>query len=50
MTDGLTQVPVTVPWVTLLGIAVICLVLTAGSALAPTAFILRHSHPSAAAE
>ncbi|WP_432950868.1 FtsX-like permease family protein [Kribbella sp. CA-253562] len=50
MTDGLTDVPVTVPWITLLGIAAVCLVLTAGSALAPTAFILRHSHPSGAAE
>ncbi|GAB3825153.1 FtsX-like permease family protein [Kribbella italica] len=50
MSEGLTDVPTTVPWGTLLGIGVICLVLTAGSALAPTAFILRHSHPSAATE
>ncbi|MEV6288110.1 FtsX-like permease family protein [Kribbella sp. NPDC051770] len=50
MSEGLTDVPTTVPWGTLLGIGTICLVLTAGSALAPTAFILRHSHPSAAAE
>ncbi|MGC4938907.1 FtsX-like permease family protein [Kribbella sp. DT2] len=50
MSEGLTDVPTTVPWGTLLGIGTICLVLTAGSALAPTAFILRHSHPSAATE
>jgi putative ABC transport system permease protein len=50
MSEGLTEVPITVPWGTLLGIATICLVLTAGSALAPTAFILRNSHPSAATE
>jgi putative ABC transport system permease protein len=50
MSEGLTDVPTTVPWATLLGIGVICLILTAGSALAPTAFILRNSHPSAATE
>jgi putative ABC transport system permease protein len=50
MTSGMSQVPMTVPWVTLLGIAAVCLVLAVGSALAPTGFILRRSHPSAAAE
>jgi putative ABC transport system permease protein len=50
MSEGLTDVPTTVPWGTLLGIGAICLILTAGSALAPTAFILRNSHPSAATE
>ncbi|ADB32513.1 protein of unknown function DUF214 [Kribbella flavida DSM 17836] len=50
MNDGLSQVPTTVPWAILFGIVVVCLVLAAGAALAPTAFILRHSHPSAATE
>jgi putative ABC transport system permease protein len=49
MTDGLAHVAVTVPWGPLLGIAGTCLVLAVGAALAPTAVILRHSHPSAAA-
>ncbi|TDO44335.1 putative ABC transport system permease protein [Kribbella sp. VKM Ac-2527] len=49
MTDGLADVAVTVPWGPLLGIAGTCLVLAVGAALAPTAVILRHSHPSAAA-
>jgi putative ABC transport system permease protein len=49
MTAGLADVPATVPWGPLLGIAGTCLVLAVGAALAPTAVILRHSHPSAAA-
>jgi putative ABC transport system permease protein len=50
MTVGLTDVPATVPWVTLLGIATVCLALAIGSALLPTSFILRRSHPSGAVE
>ena len=50
MTVGMSQVPMTVPWVTLLGIAAVCLVLAVGSALVPTGFILRRSHPSGAVE
>jgi putative ABC transport system permease protein len=50
MTAGMTDVPTTVPWVTLLGIGTICLALAVGAALAPTSFILRRSNPAAAAE
>jgi putative ABC transport system permease protein len=50
MTDGMTDVPTTVPWATLLGIAAICLTLAIGAALAPTSFILRRSNPAAAVE
>ena len=50
MTVGLTDVPITVPWVTLLSICTVCLLLAIGSALAPTSFILRRSHPSGAVE
>jgi putative ABC transport system permease protein len=50
MTVDLADVPTTVPWLTLLGIAAVCLVLAVGSALAPTSVILRRSHPSAAVE
>ncbi|WP_433169514.1 FtsX-like permease family protein [Kribbella sp. CA-247076] len=50
MTAGMTDVPVTVPWGVLLGIAGICLTLAVGSALAPTTYILRRSQPSAAVE
>jgi putative ABC transport system permease protein len=50
MTDGMSDVPATVPWTVLLGIAGLCLVLAVGAALAPTAFILRRSHPGAAME
>ena len=50
LTAGMTDVPVTVPWAILLGIAGICLVLAVGSALAPTTYILRRSQPSAAVE
>jgi putative ABC transport system permease protein len=50
MTDGLTDVPVTVPWGVLLGIAGVCLTLAVGSALAPTTYILRRSQPSAAVD
>ena len=48
MTSGVADVPVTVPWAVLLGIAGICLGLAVGSALAPTTYILRRSQPSAA--
>ncbi|MET7281062.1 ABC transporter permease [Kribbella sp. NPDC005582] len=41
MTAGIPDVPVTVPWGVLLGIAALCLILAVGSALAPTAYILR---------
>ncbi|TQJ06562.1 FtsX-like permease family protein [Kribbella jejuensis] len=41
MTSGLTDVPMTVPWGILLGIGGICLTLAVGSALAPTAYLLR---------
>jgi len=41
MTAGIPDVPVTVPWGVLLGIAALCLTLAVGSALAPTAYILR---------
>ncbi|TCN35758.1 putative ABC transport system permease protein [Kribbella orskensis] len=50
MTDGMSDVPATVPWTVLLGIAGLCLILAIGAALAPTAFILRRSHPGAAME
>ncbi len=50
MTDGLADVPVTVPWGVLLGIGGICLILAVGSALAPTTYILRRSQPSAAVD
>ncbi|MFI6826651.1 FtsX-like permease family protein [Kribbella sp. NPDC050241] len=50
MTSGMTDVPVTVPWGVLLGIAGLCLTLAVGSALAPTTYILRRSQPSAAVE
>jgi hypothetical protein len=32
MTDGLRPVPATVPWVTLLSIAAVCLILAVGAA------------------
>jgi putative ABC transport system permease protein len=48
MTAGLIDVPLTVPWGVLLGIAGLCLILAIGSALAPTAYILRRSEPAGA--
>jgi putative ABC transport system permease protein len=39
LTAGMSDVPMTVPWAVLLGIAGICLVLAVGSALAPTTYI-----------
>lgn len=48
MSVGLTDVPVTVPWGTLLSIGAVCVVLAIGAALLPTAVILRDSQPSAA--
>ncbi|WBQ02014.1 FtsX-like permease family protein [Kribbella sp. CA-293567] len=50
MTVDLTNVPTTVPWVTLLGIGTVCLGLAVGAALLPTAVILRRSQPSAAVQ
>lgn len=50
MTEGMVEVPTTVPWVTLVSIAAVCLVLAVGSALTPTTLILRRSHPSGAVE
>lgn len=50
MTADLSDVPTTVPWATLLGIGSVCLVLAVGSALVPTSFILRRSHPSGAVD
>jgi putative ABC transport system permease protein len=50
MTSGMTDVPMTVPWAVLTGIAGICLTLAVGSALAPTTYILRRSQPSAAVD
>ncbi|WP_241995100.1 FtsX-like permease family protein [Kribbella antiqua] len=50
MNSGLTDVPMTVPWAVLTGIAGICLTLAVGSALAPTTYILRRSQPSAAVD
>jgi putative ABC transport system permease protein len=41
MTAGFSDVPTTVPWGVLLGIGGLCLSLAVGSALAPTAYILR---------
>ncbi|HET6739375.1 MAG TPA: FtsX-like permease family protein [Kribbella sp.] len=41
MTAGLTDVPTTVPWGILLAIGALCLTLAVGSALAPTAYLLR---------
>lgn len=41
MTSELTDVPTTVPWGILLGIGALCLTLAVGSALAPTAYLLR---------
>jgi putative ABC transport system permease protein len=50
MTAGLIDVPLTVPWGVLLGIGGLCLILAIGSALAPTAYILRRSEPSGAVD
>lgn len=50
LTSGVADVPVTVPWAILLGIAAVCLILAVGSALAPTTYILRRSQPSAAVD
>ncbi|NEA32596.1 FtsX-like permease family protein [Streptomyces sp. SID13031] len=50
MTADLSDVPATVPWVTLLGIGAVCLTLAVGAALLPTAVILRRSQPSAAVQ
>ncbi|MFI5695195.1 FtsX-like permease family protein [Kribbella sp. NPDC051586] len=50
MNAGLADVPFTVPWGVLLGIAGLCLILAVGSALAPTTYILRRSQPSAVME
>jgi putative ABC transport system permease protein len=41
MTSGLADVPMTVPWGILLAIGGLCLTLAVGSALAPTAYLLR---------
>jgi putative ABC transport system permease protein len=41
MTSGVADVPFTVPWATLLGIGGLCLSLAVGSAVAPTARLLR---------
>ncbi|HEY3558656.1 MAG TPA: FtsX-like permease family protein [Kribbella sp.] len=41
MASGLADVPTTVPWGVLLGIGGLCLSLAVGSALAPTAYLLR---------
>ncbi|NIK59691.1 FtsX-like permease family protein [Kribbella shirazensis] len=41
LTSGLTDVPTTIPWSILLAIGALCLTLTIGSALAPTAYLLR---------
>ncbi|TDW93265.1 putative ABC transport system permease protein [Kribbella pratensis] len=41
MTSGVADVPITVPWGILLGIGGLCLTLAVGSALAPTAYLLR---------
>jgi putative ABC transport system permease protein len=41
MTSGLSDVPMTVPWGILLAIGGLCPILAVGSALAPTAYLLR---------
>ncbi|MGZ0145770.1 FtsX-like permease family protein [Kribbella sp. WER1] len=41
MTSGLTDVPLTIPWPTLLTIATVCLTLTTTSALTPATYLLR---------
>ncbi len=46
MTEGLQNVPITIPWAPLLGIAALCLVLAVGAASAPTAYILRRTSPA----
>jgi putative ABC transport system permease protein len=46
MTEGIQDVPITIPWFTLLGIAFLCLLLAVGAATAPTAFILRRTSPA----
>lgn len=46
MTSGLPPVPATVPWFTLAAIAVVCLAIAIGAALAPTAYILRNVRPT----
>ncbi|QNE17341.1 ABC transporter permease [Kribbella qitaiheensis] len=46
MTEGLHDVPTTIPWALLLGIGTLCLVLATGAATAPTAFILRRTSPA----
>jgi putative ABC transport system permease protein len=40
MNDGLPPMPATVPWITLIGIAAVCLILAIGAALARPPFIL----------
>lgn len=45
MTDGLTAVPLTIPWPTLLTITTTCLLLTITAALAPTLPLLRTTRP-----
>ncbi|WP_112247453.1 FtsX-like permease family protein [Kribbella monticola] len=46
MTEGLRDVPTTIPWALLLGIGALCLLLATGAATAPTSFILRRTSPA----
>jgi putative ABC transport system permease protein len=46
MTEGIRDVPTTIPWALLLGIGILCLALAIGAATAPTAFILRRTSPA----
>ncbi|MDX6278038.1 MAG: putative transport system permease protein [Nocardioidaceae bacterium] len=50
LSDGLTSMPVHVPWMSLGIIGATCLVVSAAAALAPTSSMLRHVHPSQAAD
>ncbi|WP_350276235.1 FtsX-like permease family protein [Kribbella sp. HUAS MG21] len=46
LTSGLTDVPTTIPWPTLLSIAALALTLAVASALAPTTYLLRLTEPT----
>jgi putative ABC transport system permease protein len=50
LSEGLTSMPIHVPWGSLVLIGATCLVISAGAALAPTSSMLRRVHPSQAAD
>ncbi len=50
LNNGLTSMPIHVPWASLGGIGVTCLVISAVAALAPTPSMLKQVHPSQAVD